>query len=50
MRKYLCWLIGHSFICLFHYHWGINDINFGSESTGWICQHCRKEKFEQCDN
>ena len=22
MRKYLCWLLGHSYICLFRYHWG----------------------------
>ena len=50
MRKYFCWLLGHSFICLFRYHWGLeNHGNEGSETTGWVCQHCGKQRFEQWD-
>ncbi len=37
MRKYLCWLLGHSFICLFRYH--------NSEEL----QHCGKTRIEQWD-
>ena len=49
MRKYLCWLLGHSYICLFRYHWGIEDRTEGSETTGWVCQHCEEKRFEQWD-
>lgn len=50
MRKYFCWLAGHSFICLFRYHWGIDrDHGQGSETTGWTCQHCGKTRTEQWD-
>ena len=49
MRKYLCWLLGHSFICLFRYHWGTENRTEGSETTGWVCQHCEEKRFEQWD-
>jgi hypothetical protein len=49
MRKYLCWLLGHSYICLFRLHWD-SPARQGSESTGWVCQHCGKQRFEQWDS
>ena len=53
LRKYLCWLLGHSYICLYRKQWGgHNDSHSqtnGSEYTGWICQHCDKQRFEQWD-
>ena len=51
MRKYLCWLLGHSFICLFRFHWGTDrgQRSHGSEDTGWVCQYCGKQRFEQWD-
>jgi len=56
MRKYMCWLFGHSYICLFWHRWGFiqPDITYmvpgtdqGSMTTGWVCQHCGKQRFEQ---
>jgi len=49
MRKYLCWLLGHSYICLFS-RWWQSGANEGSETTGWTCQHCGKQRFEQWDS
>jgi len=58
MRKYFCWIFGHSFICLFWHRWGyiVDDPNFmvsgtneGSVTSGWICQHCGKLRHEQWD-
>lgn len=43
MRKYLCWLFGHSFICLFRWH------SPHTEVTGWVCEHCDKIHREQWD-
>lgn len=49
MRKQLCWLLGHSFICLFRYWWQSGVGEQGSEITGWVCQHCGKQRYEQWD-
>ena len=49
MRKYLCWLLGHSFICLFRYTWPNSPRHMGSQYTAWICQYCGKQRFEQWD-
>ena len=49
IRKYFCWLFGHSYICLFHYHWDSGLGEQGSETTGWKCQHCGKQRTEQWD-
>ena len=49
LRSYFCWLFGHSFICLFRYHWGLDRGKQGSESSHWMCQHCNAQKFEQSD-
>ena len=49
MRKYLCWLFGHSFICLLRWQ---NKDEYGqphSEMTSWTCQHCGKQRHEQWD-
>lgn len=50
IRSYLCWLLGHSYICLFRWHWdsGVTTTQ-GSETSGWKCQHCGEQKFEQWD-
>lgn len=51
LRKYFCWLLGHNFICLFRYHWGLDrgSMSQGSMTTGWKCQHCGLQKMEQWD-
>jgi len=49
IRKHFCWLFGHSFICLFEYHFE-NTGNMGSDYTGWVCQHCGKIRTEQWDS
>ena len=46
MRKHLCWLLGHSYICLYRRHRGGKS----SEVTGWMCQHCGKQRHHQWDN
>lgn len=51
MRKHLCWLLGHSFICLFRFHWGTDRGQPSHrEDTGWACQHCGKQRIERWDS
>jgi len=48
MRKYFCWLFGHSFLCLYRRCKKIDGV--GSVTvTGWKCQHCGQQKTEQWD-
>jgi hypothetical protein len=49
LRSYLCWLLGHSFICLHRNQWGTPDTHF-STSSGWVCQHCNYQRTEQWDS
>jgi len=49
MRKYLCWLLGHSYICLFRYIWSNSPRCMGNQYTAWVCQHCGKRRTEQWD-
>lgn len=49
LRGYFCWAFGHSYICLFRLHWGLESRNEGSETTRWKCQHCSDVEFEQWD-
>lgn len=52
MRKYLCWLLGHNYICLLRHHWRHCDSTsgLGGEYTVWVCQHCGRQRTEQWDS
>ena len=43
MRGLLCWLIGHSYLCLHINMFEIDDKKKGTIST-WKCQYCNKIK------
>lgn len=47
IRKLICSIIGHNYICLHKEMWG----NHGSKSTtsGWKCQRCEHQSIEQWD-
>lgn len=48
-RKFICVLFGCKSICLFSHHWGTQDGTTGSQSTGWVCERCGKQRTEQWD-
>ena len=50
IRKFICWIIGHRYRCLFRKHWDTeNGRGEGSETTHWECQSCGKLNSEQWD-
>ena len=49
LRKYLCWLLGHSFLCVFRTRTERDYPSQGSEYTEWLCQYCNERKSETWD-
>ena len=46
MRRLMCWLFGHSLICLHRDLMRDQDGAAYFETTGWACQHCGMKKTE----
>jgi hypothetical protein len=40
IHKFICWLIGHNYICVYRHH--IEDYGRIQESSQWYCQRCEK--------
>ena len=45
MRKYLCWLFGHNYLCAFMNCYCSEKNVDGKEAyiTRWVCGHCGKQ-------
>lgn len=48
MRKFICWIIGHRYRCLYHRLHEIGDVN-DCVVTNWECQCCGKQDYQQWD-
>ena len=45
MRKYLCWLVGHDWLCIYRDMWS-NDGHTKSSKTIWECSQCNTDLRE----
>lgn len=48
-RKFICWLVGHRYRCLYRKFWG-GDTHNGSMTTAWECQCCGEQDTQQWDD
>ena len=49
IRKFICWLIGHRYRCLYRHLWGLEGNFSGSSTTAWECQCCGHQDYQQWD-